>query len=123
MADLTDAQALGRGIEFDQSWDFVTSTANSMGQIDGVPILGRDLAFDIRRRMQDRLNTIVTPADRAAERERVRTVILDADRVKRIVDGPTIEEMDANDNPYQSVTIRVTVEALGGVRGEAIITV
>jgi len=115
MADPTDAEAFGTGLEFERSWDVVTSPTGSFGQVSGLAVLKRDLAFALQQAADERnLRGRRFNADlREDVRILVQNVATEMDRIERLVDATITQPDDAR----RVAEVQLTVDALDGARG------
>jgi hypothetical protein len=118
VSELTPSDALGSGVAVENLWDFEVQ-AGSIGVVDGLDALGRDLAFGTIHELDELRGERLTP-DLAAEIEIVvRRVANRDDRVSRVV--PPIEVTETDDGATAEVAL--TVVATTGERGEYVLTV
>lgn len=119
MSDLTDAEALGTGLAFLTDWDVDVSPSGSIGLIDGLAVLRRDLAFAL----QQSLATARGERRQADLREDVRIAardtILDDDRV----DSLDALAIDFPEGSTDTIELTIAVTATTGERGEFILTI
>jgi hypothetical protein len=115
MADLTDTEAFGTGLDFDRTWDLVTSSSGSFGQVSGLAVLKRDLAFALQQATRERdLRGRRFNADlREDVRILLQNVATEMDRIERLVDATIIQPDDAR----RVAEVQLTVDALDGARG------
>ncbi|MFC7323255.1 hypothetical protein ACFQMF_01545 [Halorubrum rutilum] len=121
MAELTDAERFGTGIEFEQSWDVVASETGSIGKTSGLAVLERDLAFALGRaaREEDLRGRRFNPNLREDVRILVRSVVSDIGRIQQLVDATITQPDDAR----RTAEVQLVVEATTGTRGEFVFTV
>jgi hypothetical protein len=118
MADLTPAEALGRGLRFGQLWDFDVTEGGSIAAVDGYDCLGRDLAYGTMQEA-DGLRGRRVDADLAEEvKIAVRRVANRDDRISRI--EPPIEVREADDDAAW-VEVDLTVVSVDDERGEYVL--
>lgn len=115
MAELTDAEKYGRGIEFGGRWDF-NIRSGSMNLIEGQMVLARDLAFATAIELGDELNQRLTPNLAEDIKAALRRVASNDDRVVEVVDP--IEVLKTDDAATAEVQLEVI--ARDGERGEFI---
>lgn len=115
MAELTQAEALGVGLEFLMDWDFEV-VSGSIGTIDGIDILARDLSFGLQQELGEERGKVQDPDTREDIKIVAKDVLDAADRIRSY----TITNVEAADDGR---TIRVRTEAIAntGDRGEFIL--
>jgi len=120
MVELTDDEAenLGRGLSFSPRWDF-DDRGGSMRLINGIDLLGRDLAFAASQELDDLRGRLLTPDDREDIKIAVRRVANRDDRVARL---ETPLEVEPADDPAVA-NVSVTIVAMTGERGEGVLTI
>jgi len=117
MPELTDEEALGRGLAFTSLWDFET-TAGSFATVDGVEALGRDLAFATVQELDDELGGILTAEDIEEIKIALRRVANRDSRVARIVPPITVEPTD-DANAMAEVSLKLVAQT--GERGDHVL--
>lgn len=121
MAEPTDAELFGTGIEFEQSWDVVASETGSIGKMSGLAVLERDLAFALGRaaREEELRGRRFNPNLREDVRILARRVTADFNRIASL-DAITVTQTD---DARQTAEVQLVVEATTGTRGEFVFTV
>lgn len=119
--DLTPKEAFGTGLAFEQDWDVDVSTGGSLGLVDGLDVLGRDLAFGISRRVRedDLRGRRFTDDLRADLRIAVRGVARQDSRVDRVAELTVTEA----DNAQTTAEVELIVIADTDDRGAFVFTV
>lgn len=120
MAEISDADALGVGIEFERMWDFEISTSHSLSTVRGMDVMMRDIAFAVSRDLGDVLDTLATEADLEEARSDVRDLLLADDRIQRVL---SLEMSRDTTEPYARVTISFDVVIQTGEVAEGVVEV
>lgn len=117
---LTDAETLGVGLDFTQYWD-VDVTAGSIGQVDGIANLEKDLAWSLMQAAaeEELRGRRFSPELREDTRIVVRRVATADSRIRRIED---ITVSDPDDT-RKTVEVQLTIIATTDERGEFVFTV
>lgn len=115
MPDLSEAEALGRGIRFTSNWDFETARG-SLDLIEGVDVLGRDLAWGLSQELDTVARGDYLDADtREQVRATIKTLANQDGRIDRVVEPIGVERSSRDD---AEVEISVEIVAVIDARGE-----
>lgn len=116
----TRAERLGTGIEFDSGWDF-SILAGSLEVIDGLDVLGRDLAFALQQEIVDLpLRGEILDVD---TEEEVRILIERILSNESRVEGYEVRSVTEAEPEERKLEVELFVKATSGENDELIILV
>lgn len=93
---MSDEEAFGAGPKLTQNFDFEVNNTGDIETNNGLDQLEQDLGFNTRRRLQDRLGSIMTNTEKQLTENRARRVFEDDPRIQSVMDM-SIRETGTNE--------------------------